>query len=908
VTASRLLRIVRLRLRTLLHPRDVAVEIDREFAFHLEQLAQEKEAEGLSRDAAWRAARREFGNAAALTDRSRDARGLTWLEDLRHDAVYGWRMLRRTPGFAAVATLSLAVGIGANAAVAGAIAAVAARPLPFLHADRLVAIRAYQADHPSQSQAASMAEYLAWQQRSRTLDAFGASRSGPRVIRTTADAPADRVQGQAFTPSLFATLGIRPAMGALFAETTNPYSKDALVVVISHRLWQRHFGGAGDAIGRTMTVDGARRVIAGVLPPGFHYQDDNVELWIPLIPGRDSTPPIPAARTLAVTARLKPGVTLAQAQADLDEVSAALAAETPELAGWRVRLVPLRDTMYGWTRPRLLTLAFAVATVLLLTCANIAALLLARGASRQRELAMRVALGASTGRLVRQLLTESLLIGLFAGIAGLLVARAGLTMLTAALGPPPGLPRLGAIPLDGWIAGGAILLGIGSSIAFGWLPARAIARLDVGSALGAAATLARVAPRAPRWRGILVASQVAAAEVLLVGAILLGVSFVRLSGRELNFEPRGLLTFSYGLRAAEFARATGVVDGEREFEISPIASQTIARVYDRLRALPGAHVVGGISYPPVNSIILPTTTVRPAGASSAPPLTRTAAYFLVTPRLFAAMQTPLISGREFADADTGSAPWGAVVNETLARLCWPGEDPVGKLVALGDGRLRQVIGLVPDIPTRLNWADPQPVIYTSFLQQPAQYRGRTVPMFGEMTFVLRHSGDAAGLLAAARQTVAGVTPDRALVEVDAVDARLRARLPESRNYVIAVSAVALAAAGLAMIGLYGVIAHTVTARAGEIAIRKALGAGRRDLVALISRPVALLVLPGLALGAAAALVLSPLIAAQLWGTTPRDPAILAAAAIALAAAALLACAAPLSRALAVDPARRLRCE
>jgi len=907
VTASRLLRIVRLRLRTLLRPRDVDVEIDREFAFHLEQLVQEKEAEGLSPDAAWRAARREFGNAAAFTDRSRDARGLTWLEDVRHDATYGWRMLRRAPGFAAVATLSLAAGIGANAAVAGAIAAVAARPLPFLHGDRLVAIRAYQADHPSQSQAASTAEYLAWQQRSRTLDAFGASRSGPRVIRTTADAPADRVQGQSFTPSLFATLGVRPAMGALFAETTNPYSKDALVVVISHRLWRGRLGGAGEAIGRTMTVDGVRRVIAGVLPPGFHYQDDNVDLWVPLIPGREATPPIPAMRTLAVTARLKPGVTLAQAQADLDAVSAALAAETPELAGWHVRLVPLRDALYGWTRPRLLTLAFAVATVLLLTCANLAALLLARGASRQRELAMRVALGASTRRLVRQLVTESLLIGLLAGIAGLLVARAGLTMLTAALGPPPGLPRLGAIPLDGWIAGGAILLGIGSSIAFGWLPARAIARLDVGSALGAAATLARVAPRTSRWRGTLVAAQVAAADVLLVGAILLGVSFVRLSGRELNFEPRGLLTFSYGLRAGDFARETGVVDGEREFEISPVASQTIARVYGRLRALPGADLVAGISYPPVNSIILPTTTVRPAGASSAP-VTRTAAYFLVTPRVFAAMQTPLIAGREFADSDTGSAPWGAIVNETLARLCWPGEDPVGKRVALGDGRLRQVIGLVPDIPTRLNWADPQPVIYTSFLQQPAQYRGRMVPMFGEMTFVLRHPGDAAGLLAAARQAVAGVTPDRALVEVDAVGARLRARLPESRNYVIAVSAVALAAAALAMIGLYGVLAHTVTARSGEIAIRTALGAGRRDLVALISRPVVLLILPGLALGAAAALALTRLIAAQLWGITPHDPAAFAGAAIALAAAALLACAGPLSRALAVDPARRLRCE
>ena len=658
-----------------------------------------------------------------------------------------------------------------------------------------------------------------------------------------------------------------------------------------------------------MIVDEAPRVIAGIMAPDFRYQDDNVELWVPLILAGDTSRQPASVRQLVVTARLKPGVTIAQAQADLDAVSAALAAESPALAGWRVRLVPLRDALYGWTKPRLLTLEFAVAAVLLLTCANIAALLLARGAARQREVAMRLALGASRGRVVRQLLTESLVVGLLAGALGAIVARIGLVALSAALGPPPGLPRLGALGLDPWIAGGVLGLAIGSSLMFGWLPARAIARLDVGSALNAAAAMARAAPRTPRWRGALVVAQIAAAEVLVVGAVLLAVSFLRMSGRELNFEPRGLLTFSYGLRPAEFARNGGIVNGEREFEIDPVASQTIARVYARLRALRGAEAVAGISFPPVNSITLPAATVRPIDRSaSSPPAEFAAAYFLVTPHVFATMKTPIAGGREFDDTDTASAPWGAIVNDALARLCWPGENPIGKRLTLGDAHVRQVIGLVPDIPTRLTWPDPQPVVYASFQQQPPRYRGRAPGMFGEMTFLIRHSGDAADLLAGARQAVAEVTPGGVLADIGTVDAHRRARLPESRNYVTAVSAFALASAVLAMIGLYGVMAYAVTERTGEIAIRKALGARARDVIAIAGRPAVVLVGLGLGAGLGVALGTTRSLAPQLWGVAPVDPQTFVGASGGLAVAALLACVLPIRRAVSVDPAERLRCE
>ncbi len=917
MTAARLLRIVRLRARTLLRRRDADAEIDREFAFHLEQLAEQKLAEGLSPDAAWRAARREFGNAAAFVERARDARGFACLDDLAQDARYGWRILRRSPGFLTTATLALGLGIGANAAVGAALATAVARPLPFLHADRLVAIRTSATGASPQPQPASLAEYLAWRQRSRALEGFGASRSGPRVIRTGAQAPVDRVQGQACTPGLFTTLGVRPAAGRLFAETTNPYGKEALVVLISHRLWQQRFGGAADTVGQTMTVDGASRTIVGIMPPDFRLQDDNIQLWIPLVIA-PNTRADASARQITVTARLTPGATLADAQADLDAISTALAGEIPTLAGWRPRVIPLRDMLYGWTRPRLLTLQVSVAAVWLLTCANLAALLLGRGATRQREMAMRLALGASRSRLARQLLAESLLIGAFAGAAGLVVARVGLSVVAAALGPPPGSPRLGAPDMDASIAAATILLGLASSAAFGWLPGRAIARLHLGSALTAAAAMARVPPPARRWRGALVIAQVAAAEVLLIGAVLLGMSFLRLNGRPLNFEPRGLLTFSYGLRPGEFVREVNTAGGERTFDIDPAASETIGRVYERLRGLPGAQRIGGISYPPVNSITLPMTNVHPFDrAAGSPPGDRAAAYFLVTPHLFAALQTPVVEGREFDDADTASAPWGAIVNQSLARLYWPGETAIGKRLQVSDGRTRTVIGVVADIPTRLNWSDPQPVVYASFRQQPARYRGGTVGMFGEMTFVVRGAdqrdqrhrpGDPGVLLDAARRAVAAVRPDVGLVEVGAIETRLWARQPEFRNFVSAVVAFAVAATLLAVMSLYAVMAGAVTERAGEIAIRKALGARPRDVVVTLGRPALLLGGSGLALGAGAALALTSFLAPQLWGIAPRDPAAFVAAAAALLIGALGACALPVSRALAIDPARRLRCE
>jgi putative ABC transport system permease protein len=582
---------------------------------------------------------------------------------------------------------------------------------------------------------------------------------------------------------------------------------------------------------------------------------------------------------LAIAALLKPGVTTAQAQAEV---------------GPAVRVVPLRDALYGWTKPRLLTLGAAVALVLILACANVAGLLLARGAMRRREVAMRIALGATPARIVRQLVTESLVLGLGAGVLGLAVAWPGVSAVKAALAPPPGSPQVGPIHLDAWIIFAIVLLSIVSSLVCGVVPALAQGRATTSG----------------RARFALVAAQIALAQVLLVGAALLSISFLRLDRRVMNLDPRGLLTFDYAVGAGEFVRPLGSEDGVPAFQISPLGTQTIERVYEHLRGVDGAGAAAGISYPPVNSLTVPMVRVRVADAN-AQPVDAMSAFFLVTPNLFATLRTPIVRGREFDARDTAGAPWTIVINETLARLCWPGLDPVGRHMRIDAGpdeQIREVVGEVADVPTRRDRPIPQPVLYASYLQHPAHYRGPAPGMFGGMTFVVRPAAESSQVLASLRRAVAEVTPDRAVVNVGSLETHFRALMAERRNYVGALVAFALAASLLAVVGIYAALAYEVHGRTGEIAVRKALGARGRDLVATIGRPALITGAAGILAGLSLALALTRLLAPQLWGVSTTDPLTFASMAMALAIVSCLGCVVPLRRGLAVDPALRLRSE
>jgi putative ABC transport system permease protein len=722
--------------------------------------------------------------------------------------------------------------------------------------------------------------------------------------------PAESIPGLSVTPGLFTMFGVAPLKGRLFDSTRDVSSQRALAVIISHRLWQQRFGGASDILDRHVRIDGISRRIIGVMPPDFRYLSDNVDCWLPMILLPNAARQPGAGRWFVVAARLKPGVTIARAQADVDAVAANLARESPERhKGWGVRVQSLRDALYGWTKAPLLTLQAAVSLLLLIACTNVAGLFLARGTVRRREIALRTALGAGRGRIVRQLLAESVLLSAAGGLLGLLVAWCALVALATLLGPPPGAPRIGTMSLDLRILAVTVLLSLLSALAFGLAPALATGKLDLTSALSASAPASGTHPSGHRRRSLLVAAQIAVALVLLVAAGLLSKSFVRLAGREINMDTKGLLTFEYSIPSAAYAKQIGYVRVDPHFEINAPPSGMIHRVFDRLRQLPGTISVAGISYPPVNSLVLPTANVVLLDSGDEHP--HQVAYFLVTANFFSTVRTPLVRGRDFDTRDTSSSPWVAVVNESMARRFWPGEQAIGKRLRLGNGpdeRDREVIGVVRDIPTRSKQIEAEPVIYASYLQQPSRYAGGWIGMFGQMTFVVRHAGDSVAVLSSARRAVSEIDPNRPIVSVGTIERHLTALRRESRNYVLAFAVFALTATLLTAIGLYGVTAHAVSERTREIGIRRALGAGKWEIVTLVGRRMLTPILAGLIFGLAGALAFTRLIATQLWDVTQTDPATYVAMSLLLASVALLACLAPTRRALAVDPTVVLRCE
>ena len=909
----RLLRVWRLRLRSLFRKNAVDTELHRELAAHFDELVAEKIEEGLSPAEARQAAHLAFGNISALEESCRDERRVTLMNDLRQDLVYGLRMLRKHPGFTTVAAASLALGIGANAAVLGAFDALIVQGLPVSHADRLVAIQRLPLDNPSRLSSNSLPDYAAYRDRSRSFELIDASIKWDGDIGADEpNSPPERSRGQLVTPGWLASLGIAPLHGRIFTAAESEPSAPARVVVISYGLWQRRFGADPAIVNREIRVQGAARTVVGVMPADFRYQDPDIDYWLPLYVGSQ---PDPGARLFGVLARLKPGVSLAQAQAELDAIVGTLAVESPgQNKGWGVRVRPLNDFLFGWVREPLLTLEAAVFLVLLIGCANVAALLLSRASVRQREIALRVSLGAGRGRIIRQLLTESVLLAFIGGAGGLVIALVGQQALLA-MTTPPGSPPLAAIGLNIRVIGLLAALTIGTGLACGVVPGIRGARLDPIDSLKEPGPAA--APRRRRIfpQGVLVSVQLALALVLLIGSGLLLNSLIRQMQRNLNFDPDNLVRVDYGVPSITYARRIGTHDGFPYFEIAPSASRTIEGALTRLREMPGVAAVGGISAPPVDAFV-PTTmevmvegSISPGGAPSASSTTRpTATYFLVTPGLFPALRTQFVHGRDFSDRDTVTTPWVVVVNETFARRFWPGEEAIGKrltLRAVPEEQSREVIGVVRDIPTR-HTEDPQPVVYASYLQQPSRYRAPWVGIFGQMMFMIRPTGDASAIMADARTAIAGLDPKRPLVNVSTMESHMRAATGQLRSFVWLIGVFAAVAVLLAAIGTYGVMAYTVNQRTREIGIRRALGAGSREIVALVGRRAVLCVTAGLIAGLASALALTRLIAARLWGVTPTDPATFAGVSLLLVAIALVACVPPARRALSVNPTLALR--
>jgi hypothetical protein len=932
--SRRLLRIVRQRWRALFHRDAVEEELARELSFHVEQLTQEFVERGMSAREAHLAARRAIGNIPLLEEQSRDTRAVGWLHDLRQDVIYGARMLRRNPGFTLVSLASLALGIGANTAILSVLDSVLRDRLPIPRDDRVVVLRTYPVDDPALETHARIVDYFAWRDETRSFDVMGAAMGHNADFGAAAGGvPAERIGGQSISADAFAALGVQPLLGRTFTVQDEQDSGNAptRVIILSHRLWQQRFFGRPDVIGQQVRLDRITRTVIGVMPETFRYPNEQTNYWIPLRMERsqDRNP----QRFFVVTARLKERVTLEQAQSEVAAISARLARVDPDRhAGWGVRVKPVRHAMFGWTSGRLYILEAAVALVLLVACANVAGLLLARGLVRGPEIALRTALGAGRGRILRQLLTESVLLSVGGGALGLVVAWVGIRTLVA-MDPPPGGVAIGDIAVSVRTLAITALIATVTGILYGLAPALVHARASLTDTLKepAGGSLSR----RPGLRSTLVAAQIAVTMILLVGAGLLMKSFVRVLSRDLRFDSERLLTFEVHVPTADYLRRRGTVDGLPYFEISPPPSIALERIYQGLRTIPGAHAVAGASSPLLNSIVVPMARItldaqhaRPA-TPGAPPAssaigvgvgasashlderrTLTAAYFLVTPEFFTSIRSPQLRGRDFTEHDTAAGEWVAVVNESAAHRFWPDSDPLGRTFTVlnsPEERPRKVIGIVRDIPLTLE-GELRPAIYTSYLQQPTGHPSIGANIFGQMMFMVRSTGDPMSLLTAARRVVGDVDRDRPLSNIATMEQRLQGVIPRRGYFVFAITAFAMTATLLAAIGIYGVMAYAVMQRTREIGIRVALGATAHEVIALVGRRAILLVAFGLAAGLAGALAATQLIQSQLWGVTPTDPATFALVSLLFALVALIAAFFPMRRAISVDPTIALRCE
>jgi predicted permease len=891
MTLARFVRIVGQRARSIWQPRYRDREVSSELAFHFEALVREGIADGLSPEQARLAAYKTLGNTAVLEEECRDQRHVRWFHDFQQDVSYGWRVLRRQPAFSSAAIASLALGIGANAAMLGVIDAVLVRRLPFPDADRLVIIRAARAEHPDQLTGVTIGDFLDWSDRQHSFQSLGLSMPWPADIGVEADGtPAERLLGQLISPEVFETLGAQATLGRTFGRDEDQRGDASREVVISDGLWRRRFAADPGIVGKTIHLDQVDRVVIGVMPAAFQYRDARIEFWLPYTVNR--RPGQNPSRLFGIVGRLKPGVTLDDARAEFRTIDAQLAVDSPDRhAGWTSQLSTLREAMYGWTLKPLFTVQVAVVLLLVIACVNLAALLLIRGAARGPEIRLRLALGAGQGRIARQLLAEGLMLSVAGGVVGIIVASLGLRGIASAMTPPVGLPRMPDLVLDAGVLAATIGLVVTSVLAFALVPALRSSR--VGVMAGSESN--PLALRPVRSTGTLVAAELALAVILLVGAGLLTRSFVLLTSRDLGFDPSGLVAFDYRAPGG-LPRQIGEYQGFQYFEMNPGPPRTIERIFDRLRQLPEVDAVAGSSHPLLDSA---TTAIVPVASSAGTEVT----YEIVTPGFFATLRATRLRGRDFDDRDRSTSQWVAIVNESAARLLWPQQEAIGQQLSLDivpEERPREIVGVVGDILLQRAQTGAVPVVYASFLQQPSRYRAPWSGMLSQMNFLVRRKSGPIDVIPLARRAVAEIEPTRPLANVAFID-DLSPLMRDRQSYAAAMSAFAVVAVLLAAMGVYGVIARAVTERAREIGIRRALGAGSSDVVTFLSRRMIWLLTAGIAMGLLTALALTRLITSQLWGVSPGDPLTYVGAAVVVVVAAATASVVPTRRALALDP-------
>jgi putative ABC transport system permease protein len=892
------------RLRALLRRKQLGADLEEEMRLHIELRAQQQIEAGMDPDDTGYAAQRRFGNMLLLKELSREVWGWRSLEVLLQDLRYGVRMLANSPGFSSVAIATLALGIGANTTIFSVVNAVLFRALPIKDVDRVVAIREVNLKNHDRLRDPRLSSVLELQRRSKSFEQVETAVPYGEEGKLKALDRTDVVRIQFVSRDLLSLLGLKPALGRGFRAEDEP-DNVSNTILLSHGYWQRRFGGDPSIVGRTVTLSDNVTTVIGVLPPDiwvFPWLRD-AEIWASVSLTHNKL--TPETRWFTAFARLKLGVSFEQAQAEMDVFGRRLAQDEPHVnRDWGMSVQSLRQFYFrGWRKPFYLMLG-AVGFVLLISCANVANLLLGRALVREREIALRASLGASRLRLVRQLLTESVLLAVLGGILGVALTLVGVRIFVAFA--PAWFPRAQEIGIDGTVLGFTLVLSIITGLLFGLAPSLHVSTPNLNEVLKEAGSRSG-GPSRQMGRSLLVISEVSLTLILLVGAGLMVNSFLRLVQVNPGFNTRKLLMANIRLSGDKHVK---ILENDMK-RVTLLVDTFYQEVSDRLEKAPG-----------VESVTLQgdgECTIKILGQPDPPSGEHREAMFTeVDPAFVRTVQVPLLEGRNLTAQDNENSPWVALVNEAMVRRYFAGKDALGKLfsVTFGDlsgrsvteDRPREIVGVIGDMRHHGLDEDAPPAVYVPDRQHIWVYPGGTSQIHLSKILFIRTASNPLGLAETVRRIVGSVDKDETVSNITTVEQAYSDSLAPWLFFMRLFAVFSTLAISLAVVGIYGVTSYTVSRRTHEIGVRLALGAGKRHVMALVLRQGLKLTLIGIAVGTAGAFGLMRLIANMLFGVTPTDPVTFVVMAVLLAGVSLAACYFPARRATRLDPMAALRHE
>ena len=870
---------VPLRLRSLFRRGQVEAELNEELRYHLERQIEVNTAAGMSVEEARYAALRAMHGLDQRKEECRDMRRVRLIEDFWQDFRFSLRSLLKRPGFTAIALLALALGIGANTAIFSLVNAVILQPLPYRDPDRLISV--YGTRNRSSQGSVGPTDFLDYRSQNKTFEQFAASGSMMLPMNLTGSGEPERLNASIITGNYFDTFGVRPALGRGFSLENEKTGQDH-VTVLSHAFWQTRFGGDPNIVNKTINLDGKAYEVLGVMPAEVVLPQP-AQLWVPINFDADPEMKMRNARFLRGIGRLKEGVTLDQAQTDTDLIAAQLEQQYPDSnTGWSLRLIPLREILVGGSRTMLFILFGAVGFVLLIACANVANLLLVRAAARQKEIAMRTALGASRLRIIRQMITESLLLAIFGGALGALLAVAGVKLLVS-LGED-NIPRTANVKIDATVLAFTLLISLATGLLFGLAPAIRTMKENLVDALKDGIRGGSEATVKNRTRSLLVVFESAIAVMLLIAAGLLIRSLVALQNVDPGFDPNNVLTLRVDLP-------------RQKYNTPEKASNFFEQLETRVAGLPGVEAVGLITDLPLSGEArdMPYRVEgRPATSDIA-----FVDFRRVNKNYFSAMRIPLRRGRNFTEQEVRQSDKAIVVSQAFVDSVFPNEEALGKRLIIWSGIRNEpyeIIGIVGDTRYQSLQGEPSATMYVPTREL----------LF--VNLVIRTQGDPLSLVGGVRKEVNALDPDQPIAAIRPMTEWVAMSAAGARYRTTLLGLFALLAMILAATGIYGVMSYSVAQRTQEIGVRMALGARPLDVLKLVVRQGMMLALIGVIVGLAGALALTRVMSSLLFGVTERDPITFVAVAALLIVVAFISCFVPAHRATRVDPLIALRYE